>query len=112
MNVGTQTVLTDKYVHQIKQESLIQDLTDEALLLKEHKIEVASKINDAFDILLDNEVSLYTAKGTPTFSIVNWLTGMYFLTIARFTNPLAYKIAWRLVNKLKAKEYNEAHPFH
>lgn len=110
MNVASQTVLTDKYAHHIKQESLIQDLTDEAVLLKEHKIEVAGKINDAFDILLDNEVSLYFSKGNPSFSIVNWLTGMYFLTIAKFTNPLAYKMAWRLVHKLKTKEFDAAHP--
>jgi len=100
----------NEYIVNIQQDTLLSDLTDEAMHLKEHKINVAIKLNDTFDKLLDNEVALFSkSKTTPAKHISSFFTGIYFLTVAKFTNPLAYKIAWRLVDKLKTEEFEAKH---
>ena len=87
--------------HSVNKDHVMTDLIDESISLKTHKIEVKMKINDVVDHMLEEEVELYPIRYDDKFSLGCWISGVYYLTIARITNPLAYKMAWRLVEKLK-----------
>jgi hypothetical protein len=59
------------------------------------------------DRVLDEELKDFK-DGTrkPTYSIMNFVRGLYYLTIAKFTNPVSYEIAWKMVDKLSEPGYS------
>lgn len=53
------------------------------------------------DRVLDDELKHYKdGSRKASFTIMNFVRGLYYLTIAKFTNPIAYQIAWKMVEKL------------
>ncbi len=91
--------------HQQRLESCCVDVEHQRKQLK-------NKINEAIDELLDDEISQYfdrQDKKQSGLSFMSYIRGIYYLTLARFFNPLAYRMAWQVVNKLNSNEEDE-HP--
>lgn len=76
---------------------------------------VKQQVNRTIDSLLDDELDFYfldkhhTQKHHPDrrnygAKTISWIWGIYYLTLARFTNPIAYKMAWRIIQKLRDHE--------
>lgn len=37
-------------------------------------------------------------------SVVSFVRGVYFLTLAKFTNPIAHQMAWRAVERISVED--------
>lgn len=79
--------------------------------LTEKKEQVKRNVDLAIDALLDDEIDHYTQlkqgqrqRNESSFSPLSWIRGFYYLTIAKFTNPVAYRMAWRLIEKIDHKK--------
>lgn len=67
------------------------------------KEQLKRTINEAIDQLLEDEIEYYHLKQASEprgFQIMSYIRGLYYLTFARFTNPVAYRMAWQVINKL------------
>lgn len=59
-----------------------------------------TKIVNTVDKVLDLELQAYSPSESRYDSFFAYINGLYYLTIAKFTNPIAYALAWALVKKV------------
>ncbi len=68
--------------------------------VEQSKTEMKKDLNKAIDALLDEELHFYKrTHASPNF--MSYVRGIYYLTIAKFLNPTAYNMAWRLIEKMR-----------
>lgn len=85
--------------------------------LDQKKHQVKTNVDTAIDALLDDEIDHYDhckeaarQRNESTFAPISWLRGFYYLTLAKFTNPVAYRMAWRLIEKIDYKKSEQDYP--
>src|SRR6476620_6748047 len=80
------------------------ECTRDELLRKKHELKTV--INESLDELLDNELERFhrqceDSERRSGLTIFSFIRGVYYLTLAKFTNPVAYRMAWRVMGKLE-----------
>lgn len=83
--------------------------------LVQKKEQIKLNVDTVIDALLDDEIDHYDhttkhARNQSLFAPMSWLRGFYYLTIAKFTNPVAYRMAWRLIDKIDNKKDCQEYP--
>jgi len=74
-----------------------QEMQSTKSLFKKH-------LQSNIDRLVDKELQhIHDGTAKPQNSLLNFIRGLYYLTIAKFTNPIAYQIAWQTMAKLNEK---------
>lgn len=77
---------------------------------EEYKQQMKDDFAVTVDEVLENEIEQYCARRPRQgygFSFASYIRGLYYLTFARFTNPLAYRMAWEVLRKMQERENNE-----
>lgn len=69
------------------------------------KANLIEKLHRDVDRLIDEEIENYDYKRFDSnVGIVAFLRGLYYLSFAKFTDPVVYKMAHRVACKLRAKQ--------
>jgi hypothetical protein len=69
-----------------------------------YKQRIKAEFNQAVDDVLDNEISNCCNNERGKFAFTSYIRGLYYLTFAKYFNPLAYRMAWQVLKKLQEKD--------
>ena len=75
-----------------------------------YKRRMKNEFNNAVDEILDHEMNEYCQRTgrnrqqNPGFNFSSYIRGLYYLTLAKYFNPLAYRMAWQVLKKLHEKQ--------
>lgn len=76
--------------------------------LDQYKNQMKNEFNTAIDEILESEMSAYNdQRQSKRFNLSSYIRGIYYLTFAKYFNPLAYKMAWRVMKKCQEREIEE-----
>lgn len=80
-----------------------------AAQIEDYKQQMKDEFNQAVDEILDNEIESHCQCGhnRRPFSFMSYIRGLYYLTFAKFTNPLAHRMAWQVLKKMQEREEEE-----
>jgi hypothetical protein len=93
-----------QYRHQVKTDKM--EMT--RVSLDEYKNKMKNEFNSAIDEILESEMSAYNEqRESKRFNLSSYIRGIYYLTFAKYFNPLAYKMAWRVMKKCQEREVEE-----
>lgn len=68
-----------------------------------HKKKLVESFQLALDEVVDEELHFYLLQKKSN-GMGSYVRGIYYLTLAKFLNPTAYHMAWRVIDKLEDKK--------
>lgn len=84
------------------------ELEDQSDQLEKQRAELKRAFNEQINRLLDDEVAKFRAdQPKSAFGLFSYVRGIYYLSMARFTNPIAHRMAWQIVDKLNQQREEE-----
>lgn len=73
---------------------------------EEVKQNFLSALSESIELVIDRELEKfdngYMLPAEP--AVVSFVRGLYYLTLAEFTNPLAHHIAWRALERIRVDD--------
>lgn len=75
-----------------------------------YKERMKKEFNQAVDEVLDNEINCccnQPQQQQKGFQFTSYVRGLYYLTFAKYFNPLAYRMAWQVLKKLQERDEEE-----
>lgn len=77
--------------------------------VENYKQRMKEEFNQAVDDVLDNEIQRCCCDSDRPrgFSFAAYIRGLYYLTAAKYFNPLAYRMAWQVLKKLQERDEEE-----
>lgn len=73
-----------------------------------YKERMKQEFNRAVDDVLETEIQNCSSCDRPRgFAFASYVRGLYYLTFAKYFNPLAYRMAWQVLKKLQEREEQE-----
>lgn len=75
--------------------------------LQTYKERMKQEFNQAVDDVLENEIRNCCCGDNQRprgFAFTSYVRGLYYLTFAKYFNPLAYRMAWQVLKKLQERD--------
>lgn len=73
-----------------------------------YKQRMKQEFNEAIDDILETEIQncvcAQQQQRSSGFGFSSYIRGLYYLTFAKYFNPLAYRMAWEVLKKLQEKD--------